>query len=218
MTSALSLSDEDCGQLQAEQLRDLVKRGCLKRLREQQTLFEHAHHRVQGQLRAAARAGATDEAAAPETQQDDAAVLLYKSKEMEICSGTLEDVNQLNPGWMRKEPADDKLVCLCDQLKALGVDLDWSERTEKDANGELVVHVSPKLAPEFLAEQWKVMDEMQESDPFDMQFPCPAEVAVNQGAGPAFDLSPTVVKADDKGRFPACTDVAAWRKLTSSRD
>ena len=43
---------------------------------------------------------------------------------------------------MKQEPPDDKLVCLCDQLKALGVDLDWSERTEKDANGELVGHVS----------------------------------------------------------------------------
>ena len=81
MTSALSLSDEDCGQLQAEQLRDLVKR-CLKRLREQQTLLEHAQHRVQGQQREAARAAATQDAAAPEAQQDDAAVLLYKSKEI----------------------------------------------------------------------------------------------------------------------------------------
>ena len=206
MTSALSLSDEDCGQLQAEQLRDLVKR-CLKRLREQQTLLEHAQHRVEGQQRAAAQAAAAQDAAAPEAQQDDAAVLLYKSKEIEICNWTLEEVDDLNRGWMRKEPANEKLVCLCDQLKAMGVDLDWSERTEKDANGELVVHVSPKLAPEFLAEQWKVMGEMQESDPFDLQFSCPAEVAVNQGAGPAFDLSPTVIKADDKGKFPACTEV-----------
>ena len=65
------------------------------------------------------------------------------------------------------------LVCLCDQLKALGVHLNWNERTRRAGNGALLVHVIPKLAPEFLAEQWKVLlGEDQELETFDLQFSC----------------------------------------------
>ena len=203
--SELKLSHEEVAKLTGEQSQELAKK-CLDRMREQQRLLEEAKARVQSKRLEGERAVAPS----PVEQRQAAPVgvlQLYAEKSVEFGPWTSGTQPELNIGWMQKTPQDLTIVQLCQQVRALGLNIDWEESKHRGADGAEEMHCTPKIEPHFLAEHWMVVAELQEAEPFQLCLPCPPEVAESQGALPVFDLRTTKVNPDNEGQLPKSEDV-----------
>ena len=201
----LALSQEDIKKMTPEKTQELASR-CLDWVRGQHRILEDAKSRVQNRREQASRAAAPSPKEL-EQAQPVGAVQLYVEKNLEFGAWTSEADLEPNAGWMNKTPSDLKIVELCQQVQALNLNIEWSATTHQGEDGQVENRYIPKLEPHFLAEQWDVLAELQDTEPYNVTLSCPGELALDQVAEPAFNPAATAINGDTGGKKPKLVDV-----------
>ena len=129
-------------------------------------------------------------------------VVHYQEKGMQVQDWQTKDYPIMNAGLVQRVPQKSTITELLDKMQSLKLDVDWTEHADVDENGEPVVHYVPKLEPRFLAQHWKVLADLQDSNPFNLRVGFPEDVGLIHGVEPHFKFEEMYFNPDQDGMFP----------------
>ena len=135
---------------------------------------------------------------------------LYQEKNMRLREWKGVRAGDINVPPVPSEPADDKFAQMLSKLKDMGVEVHWRTMTVKTGEKSNSYH-TPKIEPHFLAEFWKILSDIQNQDPFDLNIEMPAEVGACLGVGPHYNLESEPATPDKWNQHPIFKDVVMMR-------